>query len=316
MGLHPQAQAFLDQLRALGAPPLNRLSVDEARRALSRLFTPPGPVGARVETEDLTVPGPAGPLRVRLYRPAGPAPPLPLVVYFHGGGFVLGSLDDYDPLCGPLTERSGCLVASVDYRLAPEHPFPSAVEDCDTALRWLVEHAPDLGADPERVAVAGDSAGGNLATVVALLARDRGAPRLACQVLIYPVVQMVEETESLRAFGEGLLLTREMMEWFRAHYLRREEDARDWRASPLRAPSLAGLPPTFLLTAEYDPLRDEGEAYARRLQEEGVPVVLKRYGGMIHGFVSLPWVFDAGREALEDIARALRRALGGKGGKG
>src|SRR5437879_3626445 len=255
--------------------------------------------------------GRRGSIPLRVYRPAGVAAttPLPGLVYFHGGGWVIGDLETHDVLCRQLTAGSGVSVVSVDYCAAPEPNFPAAVGYAWAATRWVVAHAGELAVDASRLAVGGDSAGGNLAAVVALLARGKGAPAIAVQVLIYPVTDLVGETRSYRDFAEGYLLTREGMRWFIAHYLTAEVEAADWRASPLRAQSLAGLPPALIVTAGFDPLRDEGEAYAERLRDAGVRVDSVCYGGMIHGFVPMGRLLDTAGRAISLIAGSLSQAL-------
>jgi acetyl esterase len=252
-----------------------------------------------------------GQIPLRLYRPAGvsDATPLPVYVYFHGGGWVIGDLESHDVLCRQLTAESGACVIAVDYRLAPEHKFPAAADDAWAATRWIVGHAAELGVDAGRLAVGGDSAGGNLAAVVALMSRDAGGPAIALQVLIYPVTDVGSESQSYADFADGYMLTRDSMRWFTAHYLGRKEEANDWRVSPLRAPSLAGLPPALILTAGFDPLRDEGAAYATRLREAGVTVDYVSFGGMIHGFVGMGRVLDSALRAVSLIGAALRQAL-------
>ncbi|HEY8491534.1 MAG TPA: alpha/beta hydrolase [Dehalococcoidia bacterium] len=308
MALDPKVKAVLDMLAAAGAPPLNTLAPEEARRLMKagRLMPPqPDPV-ARVE--DRTIPGPAGEIPVRVYTPAG-SPPFPLVVFFHGGGWVICDLDTHDPVCRALANAAGAVVMSVDYRLAPEHRFPAAAEDAYAAVCWAGAHAAELGGDAARLAVAGDSAGGNLATVAALMVRDRGGPPLRFQALVYPVTDCNFETPSYRENAEGYMLTRDAMRWFWSHYAPGEADAASPYASPLRAPDLRGLPPALVITAEFDPLRDEGEAYARRLQEAGVPTVLTRYDGVIHGFFTMLDILDQARQAVDQVGAALRRAF-------
>jgi acetyl esterase len=308
MPLDPQARAVLDQLAALNLPPLNTLSAPEARAQSKARRAPVTPEDvARVENR--TIPGPAGEIPIRAYTPAGTGP-FPLVVYFHGGGWVIGDLDTHDPVCRALTNRSGCLVVSIDYRLAPEHPYPAAVDDAYAATAWIAEHATELGGDGSRLAVAGDSAGGNLAAVVALLARDRGGPRIAFQALVYPVTDCDLDTTSYRENAEGYFLTREMMRWFWDQYVPDEARRREPLASPLRAESLTGLPPALVITAEFDPLRDEGEAYAQRLADAGVHVAATRYGGMIHGFFTMLGVLDRAADAVNEVGLALRTELG------
>ncbi len=310
MPLDPQARAVLDQLAALGGAPLSSMSVADARRMMEALG------GLRVaepeavaSVTDRRIPGPGGEIPIRIYTPNGTAP-LPLLVYFHGGGWVLGSLETHDATCRALANGAGCVVVSVDYRLAPEHRYPAAAEDCHAATRWCAEHAAELGADPHRIAVGGDSAGGNLAAVVAQMARDRGGPPLVLQLLIYPVTAHAFDTASYRDNAEGYLLTADDMHWFWGHYLgdtpaRGEEPY----ASPLRAASLAGLPPALVITAEFDPLRDEGEAYARRLEEAGVPARLTRYDGMIHGFFAMSGLMDQAGAAVREACGNLRLAF-------
>jgi acetyl esterase len=223
---------------------------------------------------------------------------------------VIGDLETHDVLCRQLTAASGASVISVDYRLAPEHKFPAAAEDAWAATRWVVAHAAELGLDAGRLAVGGDSAGANLATVVALMARDAGGPAIKLQVLIYPVTDVMRETRSYADFAEGYMLTRDSMRWFIAHYLSSRDAARDWRVSPLRAPSLAGLPPALIVTAGFDPLRDEGEIYANRLRDAGVMVDHVCYGGMVHGFLGMGKLLDTAMRAVAHIGGSLQQALG------
>jgi acetyl esterase len=305
MVLDPQIAALLRETEALGLPPLPSLEPAAARRQLRERAPAVVPELAAARCEEAAAPGPAGSVRVRLYHPERD-PPHAALVYFHGGGWVLGDLDTHHALAHALAARGGCLVASVDYRLAPEHPFPAAVEDACTATAWLVQNAQRLGVDRRRIAVGGDSAGGNLATVVARRARDDGGPALALQVLVYPVTDCDFETGSYRENATGYLLTREAMVWFWNHYLGAPGTTDHPDAAPLRAGDLSRLPPALILTAEYDPLRDEGEAYAERLRAAGVPVTLRRYPGMVHGFLRMTAAVDGARSALEEIATALR----------
>jgi len=308
MPLDPQVQAFLEQVEAMNMPSFDTLSVQEARassEAFNALQGAPEAVGS---VDNLVALGPHGEVPLRVYTPESDGS-LPVLVYFHGGGWVFGNLESHDAVCRALTNAVNCLVVSVDYRLAPEHKFPSAAEDAYAATQWVAEHAPDLGGDVTRLVVGGDSAGGNLAAVVALMARDRRGPRLAYQLLIYPVTDTACDTASRQQNGQGYLLTLEMMRWFQDQYLR---DPSDWEhpyAAPLRAPDLQGLPPALVITAEFDPLRDEGEAYAARLRSAGVPATLKRYDGMIHGFFGMGAVLDAARAATADVAAALQEAF-------
>jgi acetyl esterase len=309
MPLDPQARALLDQMAAMGMPPLDQLPVPEARAAIAALAAASGEPEPVARVENRSIPGPQGDIPVRIYTPDAPAP-LPVLVFFHGGGWVICSLDTHDGLCRQLANAARCLVVSVDYRLAPEHAFPAAAEDAYTAVRWVATNAAALGADPERVAVGGDSAGGNLAAVVSLMARDRGGPRLVHQLLVYPVVDAPgEEHASYRDNAEGYFLTAAMMRWFWSHYHRDDVGRRDPYACPLRTPDLRHLPPALVMTAEFDPLRDEGEAYAARLREAGVPVTLSRYDGMIHGFFGMTGLLDQARTAVAEAAAALRAAF-------
>jgi acetyl esterase len=308
MPLNPQAKAFLDQAAASGMPPLNAMPLAEARKTMVALFTPEQKEAIH-KIEDRRVPGPGGyQIPVRLYIPAEKGP-LPVLVYFHGGGWVLGDLESHDAVCRELANKVGCIVVAVDYRLAPEHKFPHAPEDCYAATKWAVLNAASFGGDPARIAVGGDSAGGNLAAVVAQMAADRGAPTLTYQLLIYPVTNYAFDTPSYRDNAEGYLLTREMMQWFWKHYLTTDEDGKNAYASPLQARELRRVAPAFVITAEFDPLRDEGEAYAARLKEAGVPVELKRYDGAIHGFFSLGHIMDQGKQVVADAAARLKAAF-------
>ncbi|MEE2663982.1 MAG: alpha/beta hydrolase [Myxococcota bacterium] len=308
MPLDPQVEAVLAPLRE--APVVDFWSLEPSVvRANFGSFgaeAAPPPV-AKIENRG--IPGPAGELPVRIYTPDG-AGPFPLLMFFHGGGFVVCDLDSHDALARSLCRGAGAVVVSVDYRLAPEAKFPAAPEDCHAATRWAVDNAASIGADGARVAVAGDSAGGNLAAVVAQLAKQRGGPALAHQLLIYPVTAHDFTTPSYEENAEGYFLTRDMMQWFWHHYLERAEDGQDPLAAPLRAKDLSGLPPATVVTAEYDPLRDEGEAYARRLDEAGVPTQAVRYDGVIHGFVSMYEQIDKGREAIEFGCKRLRESFG------
>jgi acetyl esterase len=288
---------------AQGAPPLESQDPVEARGArvegMKMLGGEPDALG---RVEDLTIPGPGGDLPLRIYaiEHGGLRPAL---VYFHGGGFVFGNLDTHDAVCRAIAKESGAVVIAVDYRLAPEHKFPAAVDDAHAATVWVATNAERLGIDAHRIAVGGDSAGGNLATVIAMRCRDAGGPALSAQILLYPVTDSSSlETESHREFGEDYFLTRGAMDWFTGHYLASADQKRHPEVSPLLAPNRSGLPPALVITAEFDPLRDEGEAYAQRLQQAGVPVTLTRYPGMIHGFVSMHGVLAGGRRAIQEAA--------------
>jgi acetyl esterase len=309
MPLDPAAVGLLEQMEAAGLPPLNELSPPEAREAAEGFAALAGPGEDVAEVTDRSVPGPGGEVPVRVYRPANAPAPAPCLVYFHGGGWVIGTLDSTDTICRAVANRAGCVVVSVDYRLAPEHPFPAPLDDCYAALVWVAEHGTELGTDTTRLAVGGDSAGGNLAAAVALRARDENGPALRLQLLVYPVTDHGYDTASYRENGEGRLLTTDMMRWFWDHYLGSSGQGGNPLASPLRAADLAGLPPALVLTAEYDPLRDEGEAYAARLAEAGVPVTQTRYAGQIHAFWQMPGTFPAALEAADQAAAELRRAF-------
>jgi len=308
--LDPQARALIERFAAAGAPPLHTLAAPDARRAYreSRAALAAAPVHVD-EIRELSVPGPAGVLRARLYRPLAAENALPGMVYFHGGGFIYGDLDTHDVVCRGIAQSTPCVVVSVDYRLAPEHRFPAAVEDAFAATAWVAANAAALGIDPGRIAVAGDSAGGNLAAVVALTARERG-PAIAMQVLVYPTTDFAEETESTSRFAEGYLLTRESMRWVKRTYLREERDAFDWRASPLRAPDFSKLPAAYIITAGFDPLRDEGRAYAERLAQAGVAVTHECFDGQVHGFLVMGGAVAAAGHAIQRIGQMLRMHFG------
>ena len=260
------------------------------------------------QVRDMKIPGPAGDIPVRIYSPDVPKPAPPLI-YFHGGGWVLGDLESHDAVCRALTNLVPCVVVSVDYRLAPEAKFPAAVEDSYAATEWIAAHADELGIDRSRIAVGGDSAGGNLSAVVSQMARDRKGPQIVYQVLIYPGTDMRMTAPSIEENADGPLLTKASMIWFMSHYLRNEQDKLDPLASPLLSSNLRDLPPAFILTAECDPLRDEGEAYGRSLQQAGVPAEIIRYPGMPHGFFSFAAALQTGRQAFADTAAHLRKAL-------
>ncbi len=304
MPVNPQAQVVLDMMAATGF----KLVGDPVavREMLALTPRPQGEPVASVEDRAITANGAQIP--VRIYRPeSGPAVK-PALVWFHGGGWVIGSLDGSDFGCRIMANASGCTVISVDYRLAPEYKFPTAVDDCLAVTKWVAENGPELGVDGARIAVGGDSAGGNLAAVVSQLARDGGGPAIAFQALVYPVTNYDFSTASYRDNAEGYLLERDSMEWFWGHYLRSEADGASTKASPLRHTNLAGLPPAIVLTAEFDPLRDEGEAYAKRMRAAGVPVEARRYDGQIHGFFANPAI-DDGSEAARHVGKAVARAL-------
>ena len=309
--LHPHARALIDLMVARQVPPTHTLSVDEARRGYRdrRTFTQPDPPEV-AEVRALTASGPHGPIALRLYRPLGTsAAPLPALVYFHGGGWVIGDLDTHDTLCRELANGSGCAVVAVDYRMGPEHRFPAAVDDALAATRWVHAQGAAIGIDPQRLAVGGDSAGGNLAAVVALAARDAGDLPLRFQLLIYPATDMRRGAASHERNGDGYLLTRDTITYFHDHYIDDAAHDADWRASPLLHADLAGLPPALVLTAGFDPLRDEGIAYAQSLTQAGNRAALVSFERQIHGFITMGRVIDEANVAVELCAAQLRRAL-------
>lgn len=310
--LHPHARALLDLIAERGVPPTHTLSPAEARAVYRdrRGFTQPAPPPVASVTE-LSAEGPHGTIPLRLYRPLGTMAEqvLPALVYYHGGGWVIGDLDTHDTLCRELANHSGCAVVSVDYRLAPEHRFPAAVDDSSAAARWVHRQAAALHIDPDRIAVGGDSAGGNLAAVVALAARDAGDLPLAYQLLIYPATDQHRSAPSHTTNGEGYLLTRDTMAYFTGHYIPEPARYADWRASPLLHPDLSRLPPALVLTAGYDPLRDEGLAYAQKLSQAGNVATHLSFERQIHGFILMGKVLDEANTAVRLCAAALRDAL-------
>jgi len=309
MSVDPQIQVIMDKLAEL--PKVASLSAPQSRELALQMVraraVDPVPVGS---VEERTIPGPHGEIPVRVYTPEDVAAPMPLLVFYHGGGHVFGSPETHDGATRALCAGANCKVVSVDYRKAPEHKFPAAVDDSFAALTWCVEHADELGIDPARVAVGGDSAGGNLSVVVAMLARDAGGPALVHQMLVYPLTDYRCASKSYDAYAEGYgLLEAETMYWFKNHYLNSDDDALDWRASPLLADDLSNLPPTFLLTAEYDVLHDEGEALADALRAAGNQVDYRDYKGMIHGFFPMGAMVDVSLEAQADACAHLRAAF-------
>jgi acetyl esterase len=310
--LHPDAARVCEMIVAANRPAYETLSPVEAREAYlasRRALQPdPEPVAGVVA---LKAQGPAGPIPLRLYRGLGAdeGQPQPALVFFHGGGWVVGDLDSHDQACRALANAARAIVVAVDYRLAPEHKFPAAAEDAIAATRWVAGNAQSLGIDAGRLAVGGDSAGGNLAAVVALDARDRGGPPLAFQLLIYPATDMQMNRPSHARHAEQLPLRRPTMHWFVGHYLRGPGDELDWRASPLRAPSFRGLPPALVATAGFDPLCDEGEAYARALSDAGVPVAHQRFDGQIHGFLNMGRIVADSSRLIALAGNALKGAF-------
>jgi len=311
--LHPQARALLDFIERSGLPPTHTLPPVEARAFYRerRAFTQPA--APEVSTvRDLQAEGPHGAIPLRLFRPRGAAAEaiLPVLVYYHGGGWVIGDLDTHDVLCRELANMAGCAIVAVDYRMAPEHRFPIAVDDCLAATYWVQRNAVALGVDATRLAVGGDSAGGNLAAVVAIAARDAGDLPLGFQLLIYPATDARRGASSHHTNGQGYLLTSDTISYFHEHYIADPAQDLDWRASPLLHADLSRLPPAFVLTAGYDPLRDEGLMYSQRLSEAGNRATHVCFERQIHGFITMGKVLDEANAAVSICAAELRRVLG------
>lgn len=306
MPLDPQVVQVMEAMAALGLPPADTVSPEEARANAKLRKRSPGPEVAKVE--DRTIPGPDSDVPVRIYTPESSGP-FPILVWFHGGGWVVGDLESADGSARNLCVGGQCVVVSVDYRLAPDAKFPGPAEDCWAATIWAVDNAARINGDPTRLAVGGDSAGGNLAAVMALMAAERGGPEIALQLLIYPVTDVNFNTVSYSDNAEGYSLTKVGMQWYWEHYLENDADALNPYAAPLQAESLVGQPPALVITAEFDPLRDEGEAYAKRLTEAGVATTVTRYDGMIHGFFSMTAVVDKSQQAMDQASSALRSAF-------
>jgi acetyl esterase len=312
--LAPEMQALVrlaSLARDESASAYGRLTPDQAR---ARIRAGAAAAAERAQSQptvgDLSLPGPAGAIPARFYEPPGMGlEGRPSIVYFHGGGWTIGDLDTCDSVCRFLAQNVPATVLSIDYRLAPEHPFPAAIEDAIAAFRWAADDNTQLGVDPSRIAVAGDSAGGNLAAAVSLLARDGDGPSPAMQALIYPVTDAVGGQQSRDVFAKGFLLTKADMDWFEHHYLPPGSDHADPRVSMLRADDLSGLPPAYVATAGFDPLRDEGETYAARMREAGVRVALRRHPGLIHGFANMTAVSPTAHAAMRELAGALRMGL-------
>lgn len=309
MPVEPATQVILDQMAEAGPVDFSELT-PSAFRELSRASLGALDVAAAgapaEDAEDRSIPGPPGPIRIRIYRPPGPAT-APLVAFFHGGGWVIGDIDTHDGSCRILSRRTGAIVVSVDYRLAPENRFPAALDDCETALAWVAAHATEMGGDPGRLGVAGDSAGGNLAASVALRARNGAGPAIAAQALVYPATDFSTFRPSFDANGEGYLLTADAIRWFTAQYLG-DHDPADPGASPLLN-DLAGLPPAVVATAEFDPLHDEGRAYAEALADAGVPVEHLDFPGLVHGFMGLGALSPGSARATDEVWAAFAKLL-------
>ena len=306
MPLDPQARAVLDAMDALGLPPNNTVSPEEARANMLSRPRPAGPEVAKVE--DRTIANGDFQVPVRIYTPAGNGP-FPVLSWFHGGGWVIGNLETADAVARQLAVGTECVVVSVDYRLAPEVKFPVPFDDCYAVTQWIAQNAASINVDPARIAVGGDSAGGNLAAAVSLAAKDRGGLPIAFQLLVYPVTAVDFGTGSYKQNADGYLLTMDGMKWYWKHYLSSEADASNPYAAPLTAKDFSGLPPALVITAEFDPLRDEGEAYAKKLQAAGVATTATRYDGMIHGFFGMSAVVDKGAQAISQASKALKAAF-------
>jgi acetyl esterase len=315
--LAPEVKAFLKRTADAPEPPLSRETYLGARRFVENMAKKTKPPALPIKRiEDVNIPGPSGKIPVRIYTPEGDGP-FPVLLLFHGGGWVVGNLDMEHHVCLILAYKTPCIVVSVDYRLAPEHPFPAAPEDCYAAFEWIATQADSFEGDGERIALCGESAGANLAAAVTLMSKNRRGPSAVLQVLFNPVTNIAElDSESHRVFGEGFMLTRADMEGTRSMYVPDEKDRRNPYASPLLADDLKGLPPALIITAGCDPLRDDGEAYANRLKEAGVPVKYTCYEDMIHGFVYFFKNSESSRKALEEAASALKDAFGQQGDSG
>ncbi|MET7393843.1 alpha/beta hydrolase [Dactylosporangium sp. NPDC005572] len=309
MPIDPQVQQIRAGRERGRVAPLYSMSVEAARAAdLASIRAADGDPEKVHEVVEHWLPAPGGKVLLRVYRPSA-EPSLPVLMYFFGGGWVLGTVDTADGIARSLANAAGCIVAVADYRLAPEHPFPAAIEDCWAAAEWVVDNAAAIGADPGRVAVGGDGAGGNLAAALTLMAQEAGGPRLAGQLLVCPSTDLSDATaadESMRTSDDPYLFNRHSVAWYRSQYLPDPDDAYNPLASPLQAERLAGLPPALVITAEYDPWRDQGERYAARLARDGVPVAVTRYEGMIHGFFAMSAALDGGKVALAQAAKQLR----------
>lgn len=308
MPVDPQLQQLLNMINQFPMPPFETISPSDYR-GMEKMMTLPFATNKTelFEVKDQTIPLKDRDIAIRIYRPTAEQGPRPALVFYHGGGWVVGSLDSHDELCRQLAHESSCTVISIDYRLAPEYKFPTAVWDAYDALVYLTEHAAEFEIDPMQIAVGGDSAGGNLATVACIIANQKGGvPAIQYQLLYYPSVGNEKETDSYRENQTGYLLTAEMMEWFRKHYFNTDEESQHVYAAPLLYEDLSGLPPAMIITAEYDPLRDGGAAYAKKLQEQGVAVEYMCYEGMIHGFMSMPQI-DKAKAGVLQGAEALKR---------
>lgn len=312
MALDAIVKGLLDEMAKNPQPKLWEMTPAQGREMYRAIATQLDTQGIAIgKIENITIPGPGGPIAARTYTPvASGGTALPVLVYFHGGGFVIGDLDTHDALCRQLANESGAKVIAIDYRLAPEHKFPAAADDCYAATKWIENNAPMLGVDPNRIAVGGDSAGGNLAAVVALLAKQKGGPHIVFQLLIYPVTQYRANTGSMKEFAEGYFLEKKSMDYFFDQYTEASIDPNDFKVSPLAAADLSGLPRAYVITAGFDPLKDEGKAYADKLNRAGVAAVYIDYPSMIHGFFGMSAILPQARQAIADAGAALRKAFG------
>jgi acetyl esterase/lipase len=313
MPLDPLVKGFLDQMTALPGPKMFELSPAEGRAMFVAMMQMVGPKDVPIgKVENRRIPGPAGEIPIRIYTPvAAGADALPVLVYFHGGGFVIGDLETHDGLCRQFANEGAYRVIAVDYRLAPEHKFPAAIDDAFAAVSWIETHAAELGVDANRIAVGGDSAGGALAVEVTQLAKAKGAPKIAFQLLMFPVTQIGQETASLREFAVGYFLDKPTLDWFFAHYIPTGTDIMDTRVSPLHAPDVKGLPPAYVMLGGFDPLHDEGLAYAQKLRDAGVKVEIKDYADLVHCFIYMQAVLPQAHTAVAVAAKAVRDGMKG-----
>ena len=308
MALDSQIQEIINQTKAANNPPLSSQTLKEIREAPHRLKLLAIESESVAEITNLSIPGEGGAISIRLYHPSRKQP-LPMLIYFHPGGYVKGDIESHDPLYRAMANSAEVIVIAVDYRLAPEHPYPAALEDGYSALKWAEEHGRDYGGDPKRIAVGGESSGGNLAAALAILARDRGGPHICYQALIYPPLDYTNSLPSHKEFREGYLLDEDSILWYASQYVPEGVEKASPLISPLFVENVEGLPPTLLLTCGYDPLRDEGEAYADKLKKDGIPTKYHCYKGMAHGFFQLSGVVDEGRRAITSVGNALKAAI-------
>lgn len=309
MPVNPKVQLFLDQLNAMPKVPMDQVTPEAYRSMENQSMNFPQQEESVEKVEDRVLKLAGRDIPVRVYTPKDGKAPYPALVYYHGGGWVLGNLDSHDPVCRMIANEAKCVVVSVEYRLAPEHKFPAAVDDAYDSLDWVATHGEDFEIDPTRLAVGGDSAGGNLAAVACIMAKERKTPEIRHQLLLYPSTGFKEELPSLKENAEGYMLTGEMMQWFRSHYFTNEEDIQQIYASPIFYDDFTGLPSATILTAQYDPLRDAGSAYAVELEADGVDVMYKNYEDMIHGFANFIGFVPEAKQALKDGAKSLKKSF-------